>query len=343
MADPQKPIIIIRRKKKGGHAGHHGGSWKVAYADFVTAMMSFFLLMWLLNVTTSDQRKGIADYFAPVGISRSESGAGGVMGGQSISTTGAQLSYASPPSSEDQTVPTVGQGEEGEEETPGKSDKIVSGSGKDPNASQTQDQLNPPEGAHAPQDEQALANAMKREEENFKAAETTLKKAIEGTPGLQELAQQLLIDRTPEGLRIQIVDREKFSMFPSGGAVPYERGRELLRLVGKVIARLPNKISVTGHTDSSPFPAGSRRDNWDLSTERANVSRGELVFAGVNDVRIARVVGLSDRDPLVPQDPKDPKNRRISIVLLRQTLSPAELQQTPIPTSSPGESLKPQE
>ncbi len=326
MADPQKPVIIIRRKKKGGHPGHHGGSWKVAYADFVTAMMSFFLLMWLLNVTTSDQRKGIADYFAPVSISRSESGAGGVMGGQTITTTGAKLSHASPPSSEDQAVPTLGQGTEGEEDTPGKSDKEGSG-GRDPNAPQAQDQLNPPAETGPPQDEQSLADAMQKEEEHFKEAETALKKAIEGAPGLQELAQQLLIDRTPEGLRIQIIDREKFSMFPSGGAVPYERGRDLLRLVGKVIARLPNKISVTGHTDSSPFPAGSRRDNWDLSTERANESRGVLVSVGVNDLRISRVVGLADRDPLAPENPKDPKNRRISIVLLRQTLPPAEVQQ----------------
>ena len=116
MAD--QPVIIIRRKKKGGgHAGHHGGAWKVAYADFVTAMMSFFLLLWLLNVTTSAQRQGIADYFSPASISKSESGAGSVFGGQSISsTTGGEISDRSPPSAQDATIPTVGQGEEGDEE-----------------------------------------------------------------------------------------------------------------------------------------------------------------------------------------------------------------------------------
>src|SRR5580698_7562235 len=117
--DPQKPVIIIRRKKKGGHAGHHGGAWKVAYADFVTAMMSFFLLLWLLNVTTDVERKGIADYFAPTAASKSESGSGGVGGGQTITPEGAQMSEGSPPTTQDVTLPTRGQGEEGDEDTPG--------------------------------------------------------------------------------------------------------------------------------------------------------------------------------------------------------------------------------
>jgi chemotaxis protein MotB len=316
MADSQKPVIIIRRKKKGGHGGgHHGGAWKVAYADFVTAMMSFFLLLWLLNVTTSDQKKGLADYFAPAGISASKGGAGGVMGGQTITAEGAQISDSSPPTVDDRTIPTVGQGQEGDEDTRGKSDKVGNG-GKDQTALPTE---TPP-----PTEEQALAEAMKNEEQHFKEAETMLKRAIESAPELQDLAQQIVIDRTPEGLRIQIVDRDKFSMFPSGGSTPFERGRDLLRLVGKVLARLPNKISVTGHTDSAPFSAGSRRDNWSLSSERATASLDSIVYGGVGPDRIARVVGMADRDPLVPENPKDARNRRISIVLLRQTLPPAE-------------------
>jgi len=315
MADPQKPAIIVRRKKRGSHGGHHGGAWKVAYADFVTAMMSFFLLLWLLNVTTSDQRKGLADYFAPASISKSESGAGGVMGGKSLNPKGAQLSDSSPPSIDDRVIPTVGKGEEGDEETAGKAEH--------------------PEGAEGkpPQTEQELAEAMRREEALFEEAEGALRKAIEGSPALQDLAQQMVIDRTPEGLRIQILDREKFSMFPSGGSVPYERGRDLLRLVGKVIARLPNKISVTGHTDSSPFPAGSRRNNWTLSSERATVSLDELVAGGVNPNRVVRVVGMADREPFVADNPKDPRNRRISIVLLRQALPPADLLQQQQPAT----------
>jgi chemotaxis protein MotB len=314
MAEPQKPVIIIRRKKKGGHGGHHGGAWKVAYADFVTAMMSFFLLLWLLNVTTADQRAGLADYFAPAGIAKSAGGAGGVMAGQSLVTDkGVQREGSSPPYLEEKTIPTEGLGEEGEEDTPGRADKAGEG-----------DATAKPPASPPLSEAQALAEAMRREEQNFKEAEGLLKQAIANAPEFKDLAQQILIDRTPEGLRIQIVDRDKFSMFPSGGSNPYERGRDLLRLVGKVIARLSNKIAVTGHTDSTPFPAGSRRDNWTLSSERATVSLGELVAGGVAKDRIARVVGMADRDPIDRNNPKDPRNRRISIVLLRQALPVAE-------------------
>ena len=327
MADPQAPVIIIRRKKKSDHGGHHGGAWKVAYADFVTAMMSFFLLLWLLNVTTDVQRKGIADYFAPSSVSKSESGAGGFFGGQTISSEGAQMSWATPPTSQNETIPTIGKGDEGDEETKGKDQ--TSDSGKAPEGPDAQ---NPNPQAHASltKDEQAIAAAMKREEDVFKQAEETLKQAILGSPELSAYANQIVVDRTPEGLRIQIIDRDKFSMFPSGGAVPYERARDLLKLVGKVLARLPNNISVTGHTDGTPFTVGSGRDNWTLSTERANISRQYLVEAGVDDKRVGRISGLADRDPFVP-DSKDPRNRRISIVLLRQTIPPAELSAPPTP------------
>lgn len=331
MSDPQKPVIIIRRKKGGGHGGgHHGGAWKVAYADFVTAMMSFFLLLWLLNVTTAAQRAGLADYFAPAGIARSEGGSGGVGGGQTLSSTkGSQMSdYSAPSSLEERTIPTAGQGQEGDEDTPGKSEKSGGGD-KD-----LLGQVSGTATASSPaSEEQALTEALQREEQHFSEAEGLLKKAIQGSPELQDLAQQLIIDRTPEGLRIQIVDRDKFSMFPSGNAIPYERARDLLRLVGKVIARLPNKISVTGHTDSTPFTAGSRRDNWTLSTDRATVSLSEIVKGGVDESRIARVVGMADRDPLSPDNPKDPRNRRISIVLLRQAMPTQDPQQTVAPTT----------
>jgi chemotaxis protein MotB len=311
----ERPIIIIRKKKRGGHAAHHGGAWKVAYADFVTAMMAFFLLLWLLNVTTDVQRKGIADYFAPASISKSDSGAGGMFGGQTITSNGAEVSDKSQPSTQDVTIPTVGQGEEGDDETKGM-DNGGDGTAKDAKEAKNSGNLT--------KEEQAVAAAMKGEEEGFKKAEQALKEAILSTPELQAYANQIIIDRTPEGLRIQIIDRDKFSMFPSGGAIPYERAEQLLMMVGKVIARMPNKISVTGHTDGTPFTIGSGRDNWTLSTERANISRELLVKAGVNEANIARVSGLADRDPYAP-DPKDPRNRRISIVLLRQTIPPAPL------------------
>ncbi len=327
----ERPIIIIRKKKKGGHEGHHGGAWKVAYADFVTAMMAFFLLLWLLNVTTDIQRRGIADYFAPASISKSESGAGGVFAGESITSEhSAQISQYTPVSADEVTMPTAGKGEEGEEDVKSKSEATGGDGGADKEGKGTGFKESDGKSQEKPtamsKQDQAMVEAMKSEENAFKQAEAVIKQAILGSPEFRDFANQIFIDRTPEGLRIQIVDRDKFSMFPSGGAVPYERARDLLRLVGKVVSKLPNNISVTGHTDSSPFTAGSRRDNWTLSTERANVSRQELVTAGVGENRIQRVVGLADREAFVPNDPKDPRNRRISIVLLRQAIPPAEMQ-----------------
>ena len=323
-ADPNTPVIIIRRKKKGGnHPGHHGGAWKVAYADFVTAMMSFFLLLWLLNVTTDIERKGIADYFAPASISKSESGAGGMFGGQTITVNGAQMSYGTPPTAQDVTIPTIGQGNEGDEDTRGQNQVEGDSAASGTMASKEQK----PGGAASgmSKEDQAMVSAMKHEEEGFKQAEDLLKNAIMSNPELQAFANQIVVDRTPEGLRIQIIDRDKFSMFPSGSANPYEKARDLLILIGRVIAKLPNNISVTGHTDGTPFTVGSGRDNWTLSTERANISRAFLVQAGVDEKRVARVVGLADREPFVPNDPKDSRNRRISIVLLRQAIPPADV------------------
>ncbi|MGE0108747.1 MAG: flagellar motor protein MotB [Bdellovibrionales bacterium] len=315
----QQPVIIIKKIKKG-HGGHHGGAWKVAYADFMTAMMAFFLLMWLLNVTTSDQRQGLAEYFAPTGISQTFGGSGGVMGGVSISSDfGADTSESHAPGVETRASATIGRGEDGDEDIPGKSEK---GGGyedaegrKEKEAAQLLD---------AVEQEQAkkFSAVLAQEESSFKAAEGVLRAAIEQNPALRELGKYLFIDRTPEGLRIQIVDQGRFAMFPSGSSIPYEKARDLLRLVGKVIARLPNDISITGHTDSRPFAAGSRRDNWGLSVERANISRYELQEGGVPASRISRVAGRADRDPFVPTDPDDSRNRRISIVLLREaTLS----------------------
>lgn len=329
MAD-QPPIIVIRKKKIAA-AGHHGGAWKVAYADFVTAMMSFFLLLWLLNVTTDIERKGIADYFSPAGISRSESGAGGVMGGQTITTNGAQMSEGSPPSTQNVTIPTIGKGEEGEEDTAGKSAGGIEAKKSD----KAETNPNTLAATQPTKEEQSILDTIKKEENGFKQAEDMLRQAIFGSPELREFANQIIIDRTPEGLRIQIIDRDKFSMFPSGGSIPYERARDLLQLIGKVVARLPNNISVTGHTDSTPFSPLSHRDNWTLSTERANVSREYLVDAGVNEKRVARVSGLADREPFVPNDAKDPRNRRISIVLLRQSLTPSPVESAAPPEPAP--------
>ena len=355
MAGPQnqQPIIIVRKKGGGGHAGHHGGAWKVAYADFTTAMMSFFLLLWLLNTTTSDQRAGIAEYFAPAGISMGGAAAVGMFGSKA-GGEGAIIGGSAP--GEDDGAPTAGKGQDGDEDTPGKG--LGGGNVGKPGGAGSQaagDKFSgtqPSGDKHAgtqpygdksggtqpygtgaggvnqvlsnASDSQIVATAMQREEKNFRATEGALRGAILESPELSDFANQLVVDRTTEGLRIQIVDQDKYSMFPSGSSIIYERARDLLRLVGKVVAHLPNRVSITGHTDAAQFVVGSRRDNWNLSTERANISRVELIRAGVDENRIEKVVGLADRDPLVPENPKDPRNRRISIVLLRQTLPPAD-------------------
>ncbi|HVY12094.1 MAG TPA: flagellar motor protein MotB [Alphaproteobacteria bacterium] len=310
------PIIIKRIKKGGG--GHHGGAWKVAYADFVTAMMAFFLLLWLLNVTTDIERKGIADYFAPASISKSESGAGGVFGGQTITAPGAQINNTSPPGSS-KTIPEPDESENNRRESPGsgqptgpkqdQKDTVTSGNAEAVGAK--------PQTA----DDKAAEMQRQKDEEIFKQAEGTLREAIKAVPDLAELEKNLVIDSTPEGLRIQIVDKDGYSLFATGSATLGGRSRQLVNLVGRVISRLPNKISITGHTDNTPFPANSRRTNWQLSTERAQSSFEELVVAGVAPDRINAIVGKADREPLVANDPANSQNRRISIVLLRQAHS----------------------
>jgi chemotaxis protein MotB len=313
MPGSEQPIIIIRRKKKKGGEGHHGGAWKVAYADFVTAMMAFFLLLWLLNVTTDEQRRGIADFFTPASIARSESGAGGTMGGRTITAPGAMVSESSPADALKVMVPTEGQGKEGEQDTPGQSElneweRSGPADGKLDKAKMTE------------AEKAAAAKLEEEENASFKRATEELQRALQENQVLQGLADRLLIEQTPEGLRIQIVDKDNASMFASGSSSLYEKSRDLLALVGQVIGKLPNRITIAGHTDGAAFAVGSRRDNWSLSTERANVCRQVLTESGVDEQRLARVIGMADREPL-DADPKAARNRRISITLLRQPVS----------------------
>ncbi|PGH53623.1 chemotaxis protein MotB [Azospirillum palustre] len=350
----ERPIII--KKKKGGHGGHHGGAWKVAYADFVTAMMAFFLLLWLLNVTTSDQRKGIADYFSPVSVSREQSGSGGMLGGKTITVPGAQVSPSSPMSADvpvsgppgysaqqtdDADDPTESTSGPGQGTGPGKS---ANGAAPDadvadqkPNETRAEFQKRMEEmakqlgisgqkpgeklsdfGERVKEAMDSLQGAAK-EARQFQQAATEIRQAIQSVPELEPLAQNLMIDQTPEGLRIQIVDQDRVSMFPGGSGQMYPQTRQLVQQVAKALSKLPNKLSISGHTDSSPFPAGSGRDNWDLSTERANATRRALLAGGIDPTRIQDVVGKADRDPLVADQPNSPRNRRIAMVLLRET------------------------
>ncbi len=291
----KRPIIIVKKVKKVMGGGHHGGAWKVAYADFVTAMMAFFLLLWLLNVATQEQLNGIADYFRPTLASTSQSGAGGVMGGVSAVTDGAMRSELvndvtdSTPST---IVDADNQTVEDEEESDVQ--------GKKPT-------------------EKDLEKAKAEEEQkNFDQAKQDIQKAIESDGQLKELAKNLIIDMTPEGLRIQIVDQQGKSLFPLGSAKMYDDTYLLLSKVAQVITKLPNKVSINGHTDSVAYGDKADYNNWDLSADRANAARRAITAAGLNPQRIANVSGKAEIDPLLPDDPTNPQNRRISIIMLRE-------------------------
>ncbi len=289
--------IIIKRVNKGDH-GHHGGAWKVAYADFVTAMMAFFLLLWLLNAVTEDQLTGISDYFTPIAASTSESGAGGVLGGQTIGE-GAQQSNAGSPSVVTLPPPTIGAGGE--------------------------DLTDPGEGPSRDPTEEDIEEARREQEQaQFEAAAEELQQLIQGIPELSELEDSLLIDNTPEDLRIQIVDQDGLPLFPSGSAAMYGYTREIIGLVARVINRLQNEISISGHTDATPFVDPPGYSNWELSADRALATRRILQDFGVAEQRVSKVTGQAANEPLLENDPTAPQNRRISIVLLRADGSVAQ-------------------
>ena len=289
MSMSDRPILIKKVKKSGGH-GHHGGAWKVAYADFVTAMMAFFLLMWLINTTDPEQKRGIAEYFAPASVSSTTSGSGGILGGTALGDDGAQGSGSR--SVIEQLAPEAPD----QVEDAGQSSNL---------AAATEAELR--------------EEIARREAEEFASAAASLRQAMQDMPELAELSRHLIIDQTPEGLRIQLVDQEGRSMFDNNSAQPNERARVLLRAVSRVINQLPNRVTVTGHTSAV---AGQRRGSapgdWSLSSSRADASRQILQGAGVDPDRVYQVSGKAGSDPLYPDDPTLAGNRRISIVLLRE-------------------------
>ena len=316
--DNRRPIII--KKVEEGHHAHHGGAWKVAYADFVTAMMAFFLLLWLLGSTTEEQRKGIADYFSPsVAVSTSPSGAGGVLGGITVTVKGAMSGTGSPMAAQGMPAgmaATVGGTDDPDDE--GRDAEAGAGPQSGREAGDRADE--------APMTASQRAAAMKAEEEGaeaeerrFALAERVLRDALGAIPELRDMANNVVIDRTPEGLRIQLVDQANVSLFPSGSSGMEPRTAKLLEMVTRAIANLPNKVSIRGHTDARPFAAGSNRDNWVLSAERANATRLAMQAAGLGPERVANVVGLADVEPFVTADPLAPQNRRMSIVLLTES------------------------
>ena len=299
--DDVRPIII--KKVKKAHDEHHGGQWKVAYADFVTAMMAFFLMLWLLNATTEEQRNGIADYFSPVSVSESTSGGGGMLSGQTVAKDGALVHRRAPIGVNVKIPPTENLDSSQERK-------------KDGAAASDQD------GKGGPSEDDKSAEELRRElaekeAERFQAAKDQIETEIGQNPGLEGLEENVRVEVTDEGLQIQLVDQLNRPMFQSGGTEPLPRTRELLTRVTQAISGLPNEISIKGHTDSIPF---DREDysNWELSTDRANASRRVMSEAGLDPERIDEVVGRADQDLLVPENPRSPRNRRISILLKRE-------------------------
>ena len=285
-SEEEKQPIIVKKIVKGG--GHHGGAWKVAYADFVTAMMAFFLLLWLLNVTTDEQKNAISNYFDPTHpkVSDSNSGAGGVLGGLTMTPEGAMAQTKNPL-------------------TPQQVNK------QKPKGTDN-------EGKKQSTKEKAREAA---EEKRFKSAEEKLKQAIQESEQLAKLAENLMVDMTPEGLRIQIVDQDGESMFPSGSARMFEKTKKILEMISEITLEMPNEISIRGHTDSSQYSPGATYTNWELSADRANASRRVMLESGTPTERLNNVMGKADTEPLIPDNPQDARNRRITIILLKEALT----------------------
>ncbi|MFZ5669926.1 MAG: flagellar motor protein MotB [Pseudomonadota bacterium] len=286
--------VLIKKVKKVVGGGHHGGAWKVAYADFVTAMMAFFLLMWLINTTSPEQKRGIADYFAPASVAETTSGSGGILGGTSLGEDGSKSGG------------TMAMVEQMAPEAP-------------PN---TREAGKSPDSAGAASLESASEEALRkelqaREEAAFASAAQSLRQAMQDMPELAELSKQILIDQTPEGLRIQLVDQDGRSMFREGAAQPNERARVLLRAIARIINTLPNRITISGHTSIGPNGRTAPSD-WGLSSSRADVARQLLQGFGVDPDRVYQVSGKANSDPLYPDDPMLAGNRRIAIILLRE-------------------------
>jgi chemotaxis protein MotB len=268
--------IIIKRVKKGGHAVH-GGAWKIAYADFVTAMMAFFLLMWLLGSTSEGDKKGISDYFqSPMKVAM-QGGSGAGASNSVVTGGGSDLTQS------------TGQAKRGD--------------GADRRAKKMSG-------------EQKKAEA-KRDAQMLAALSAKIAAAISSNPKMAEFSSQIKLEITPDGLQIQIVDDQKRPMFDSGSAALKPYMRDILREIGTALLDVENKISLDGHTDRSAYGnAGKGYSNWELSADRANASRRELANAGMPEDKLARVVGMASSLLLDPENPLSPSNRRISILVM---------------------------
>lgn len=273
---PQVQPIIVKKVIEEGHGAHHGGAWKIAYADFVTAMMAFFLLLWIIGATDEDKKRGLADYFTPTLIEYRQNSAGsdGILGGDSIVAAENYPHRAGQTGSRAIVIPRDATGGVRESSGPTQEDR-----------------------------------------ERFRALRDELMRRIENTPELRRLRNRISFTEDDEGLRIDLMDEADFSMFRVGTDQLLPEARRLVQEVAQVISGVPNAVVVRGHTDSLPYSAGQTMNNWMLSTARAESTRATLQRSGVSLDRIARIEGVADRDPFVPEDRYDPRNRRISVTL----------------------------
>lgn len=274
-----RPIIVKKIKKVSG--GHHGGAWKIAYADFVTAMMAFFLLMWLLGSSSKATLEGISEYFKmPLKTA--------MQGGPAVAM----------------------------------SDSVIKGGGGR-DITKKQGQVKPVDGPKGKQKsvdiKDAKAALEKAEAAKLEELKEKIKKAIDESPTLSKFKKQLLLDITTEGLRIQIVDEQNRPMFASSKAELQPYAKQILQEIGQMLNGTPNKISLSGHTDAVPYPNGAKSySNWELSSDRANASRRELTAGGMNEEKLMRVVGLASASLFNRDNPLDPINRRISIIIMNK-------------------------
>jgi chemotaxis protein MotB len=280
-------IVIVKKIIADGHGGHHGGAWKVAYADFVTAMMAFFLLMWLLGATNEKQRKALADYFSPTLIQKKQNSAGsdGLLGGSSLNEPDNYPNRAGQTGTRSMTIPVdasggrqVGSGEKG-----------------------------------TLKDKRALAA---EDEKNFRRMKSRVEAQIQSNQKLAKLGKHVRFVKTRDGMRIDLIDDADYSMFDLGTTAFAGGADALIGLVAASIAPLDNPIMIRGHTDSLPFGDPRAMNNWMLSSGRAEATRRRLLAGGVKEKAFERIEGVADREPLITANPSDPRNRRVAITLL---------------------------
>lgn len=292
MATSTQPIII-KKVKKAAH-GHHGGAWKIAYADFVTAMMAFFLLMWLINMTTQDQKKGLADYFSPTSVSNSKSGAGGILSGTAL---------------DDRSNKAAGANSEPSRRAPSPREGAMGTTAQDDGTQRN--------GAGRASDRDATRATNVSQAHH--SAIASIRQALESKPEIADLSRNIVIEPTKDGLNVSLVDEDGRSMFPDGSVQPFKRTRLVLEVLGPTLRRLPNRLSITGHTTARrPGSGGRTTEPWSLTAGRALAVRDILAGVGLSHDRFASVVGRADTDPYFPDNPYLSANRRVTITLLSE-------------------------